>query len=209
MNHDLVKVLESRLGKDLPGESSHQKMMSYDRPTAAEAFKHKIPPRKSGVLLLLYPKAGEMHTVFIKRPSYQGVHSAQISFPGGRFEAVDSDLRETALREAEEEVGVNRGHVKVIGQLSELYIPPSNFLVYPSVGLIDYEPQFIPQEREVDQIIESRVESIIHEDTIEQRDIFIKNYNRHITVPTFQVQGHTIWGATAMILAEFKDLVLK
>ena len=209
MNHDLVKVLQSKLGKDLPGESSHQKMMSYDRPTAAEAFKHEISPRKSGVLLLLYPKAGEFHTVFIKRPSYKGVHSAQISFPGGRLEPEDNDLKATALREAEEEVGVKRNHVKIIGQLSELYIPPSNFLVYPAVGLIDYEPQFVPQEREVDQIIESSVEAILHKDTIEQREIFIKNYDRHITVPTFQVQGHTIWGATAMILAEFKDLVLE
>lgn len=208
MNHDLLKELESRLRKDLPGESSHQKMMSYSRPTAAEAFKHKVPPRQSGVLLLLYPKAGEMHTVFIKRPSYEGVHSAQISFPGGRHEPGDSDLKETALREAEEEVGVRSSDIKIIGQLSELYIPPSNFLVYPSVGTIDYEPEFVPEEREVDQIIESSVESIIREETIEQREIFIKNYNRHIVAPTFQIQGHTIWGATAMILAEFKDLVL-
>ncbi|MFZ6051263.1 NUDIX hydrolase [Halocola ammonii] len=209
MNHDLVKVLESKLGKDLPGETSHQKMMSYSRPTAAEAFKHKVPPRQSGVLLLLYPKAGEMHTVFIKRPSYEGVHSAQISFPGGRHEPGDSDLKETALREAEEEVGVKRSDIKIIGQLSELYIPPSNFLVYPSVGMIDYEPQFVPEEREVDQIIESSLQTIISEETIEEREIFIKNYNRHIVAPTFQIQGHTIWGATAMILAEFKDLVLE
>lgn len=209
MNHDLVKVLESRLGKDLPGETSHQKMMSYSRPTAAEAFKHKVPPRQSGVLLLLYPKAGEMHTVFIKRPSYEGVHSAQISFPGGRHEPGDSDLKETALREAEEEVGVKRSDIKIIGQLSELYIPPSNFLVYPSVGMIEYEPRFVPEEREVDQIIESSLQTIISDETIEEREIFIKNYNRHIVAPTFQIQGHTIWGATAMILAEFKDLIVE
>jgi 8-oxo-dGTP pyrophosphatase MutT (NUDIX family) len=108
MYDDFIKLLESKLGKDLPGDLSHQKMMSYSRPTAAEAFNHKIPPRKSGVLLLLYPKGDEMHTVFIKRPSYKGVHSAQISFPGGRHEPEDSDLEETALREAEEEVGVKR-----------------------------------------------------------------------------------------------------
>jgi 8-oxo-dGTP pyrophosphatase MutT (NUDIX family) len=208
MYDDFIKLLESKLGKDLPGDLSHQKMMSYSRPTAAEAFNHKIPPRKSGVLLLLYPKGDEMHTVFIKRPSYKGVHSAQISFPGGRHEPEDSDLEETALREAEEEVGVKRNDVRIIGQLSELYIPPSNFLVYPSVGLIDYEPQFVPQEREVDQIIESSLQTIIREETIEEREIFIKNYNRHITAPTFQVEGHTIWGATAMILAEFKDLIV-
>ena len=180
----------------------------------APAFREiKIPSsevlakaQKSGVLILIYPLNKKPHIVLMKRVSYPGgIHSGQISFPGGRWEKSDRDLTETALREAEEEVGVDISSVKVLGLLSQIYIPPSNFLVQPVVGLVNYRPDFIPDSREVDQLFEVPVSWLLDPANRGKKPIVTRS-NITLQAPFFDVEGHSVWGATAMMLSEFLHL---
>ncbi|MGB0424803.1 MAG: NUDIX hydrolase, partial [Flavobacteriales bacterium] len=134
---------------------AHQEVMSMARPIA-KAIKENPPEgmREGAVLLLLYPKGENWSTVLIKRTKYEGVHSAQIALPGGKREAGDADMSDTALREAWEEVGVPLKEVSLLGNLSDVYIPPSNFLVSAYVGVVKSRPGFVAQESEVAEILE-------------------------------------------------------
>ena len=141
-------------------------------------------------------------------PHEKDIHSGQISFPGGRYEESDNTLEYCALRETEEEVGVSIDEVTVIGQLSELYIPVSNFQVYPFVGYVKSTPIFVPQPSEVQHVIEVPIEmlkDVSNQKTIDYRvrkNIILKN------TPYFDFYGNMVWGATAMMLSEFRAVVL-
>lgn len=167
-----------------------------------------IPPdvKKAGVLVLFYPDKGNTMLVFIRRAEYPGVHSGQISFPGGGREPQDASMTETALREAEEEIGINRRDVEVIGQLSDLFIPPSNFLVTPVVGYLDYRPAFHPDPGEVSGIIEISVADLLSERTVMEKEITVFPAMK-LRVPCFYVNEQVIWGATAMMLSELLALL--
>ena len=146
-----------------------------------------------------------LKTVFILRQIYDGIHSGQVSFPGGRLEKKDKSLIETALRESREEVHIDPDKVQILGTLSEMYIPPSNYLVLPVVGYQPSRPDFIPGKSEVAKIIEADFDFLFDDSLVKETTLDVQGYK--IQAPYFDVNGHIIWGATAMILNELKDVI--
>jgi 8-oxo-dGTP pyrophosphatase MutT (NUDIX family) len=205
---ELLVDIKLALDGELPGSASHDQMMRAKRPTAEESMSGGLNPRLSAVLMLIYPREDTLYTPLILRPSYEGVHSAQVSFPGGKKEDEDHSLHDTALRETEEEIGVDRQSVEIIGSLTPLYIPPSNFHVNPFVGLLDRAPELIPDPKEVDQVLEVPVHQLLEQPVLD-KDIYLEKYKATFPISYFDVHGHTVWGATAMILAEFRDMMSK
>lgn len=169
---------------------------------------HEIPgdAQASGVLILIYPDKGKIHTPCILRPKYDGVHGGQVSFPGGKAEPGDRDIVETALREASEEIGVDPTMVKVIGKLTDLYIPPSNFLVTPVVGYSLSRPVFSIDPFEVEKLLEIDLLNLLYEPVIEQLKIVTRD-GLEIEAPAYMMDGNVIWGATAMIISELREIV--
>lgn len=162
--------------------------------------------KQAGVMALFYPDANEnTKLALILRNTYKGVHSAQIGFPGGKFETVDTSLKATALRETFEEIGVPIQQIDVIKQLTELYIPPSNFYVQPYIGVIRQTPHFVKQETEVSEIVEVLLSDFLDDKAVTAHEVQT-SHNAIVEVPAFELNGHIVWGATAMILSEIKDL---
>lgn len=167
----------------------------------------KVRPRLAGVLALLYPgPESQTYLLLIRRTSYPGVHSDQVSLPGGKMEPGDPDLMATALRETGEEVGVGPDRVSVVRALSPLYIPPSNFEVSPYLGMIRVRPLFRRQESEVAALIEVPVAQLLSDRQVVSRKL-TTSYATNIDVPAFMLGGQVVWGATAMMLNELKSLL--
>ncbi|WP_373073445.1 CoA pyrophosphatase [Zeaxanthinibacter enoshimensis] len=165
-----------------------------------------IAPRKAGVMALFYPKEDmQTHLLLILRNTYPGIHSNQVGFPGGKHEESDKDLLHTALRETEEEVGVPATQVTVIRKLSELYIPPSNFEVHPYIGLYHEARPFKVDQTEVAALVEVSLNEFMDESIVRNK-IMTTSYASSIAVPAFILNGYTVWGATAMMLSEIKEL---
>lgn len=162
-------------------------------------------PRNAAVLMLVYPKDDMAHLALIVRNTYPGVHSSQISFPGGKEELEDGTLEITALRETEEEIGIAMHKVEVIRQCSEIYIPPSNFLVTPYLGFSTENLEFIPNPDEVKRVLEFPIHQLLNDEIIVQTKM-TTSYATNIDVPAFQVEKYVVWGATAMMLSELKEL---
>lgn len=201
-----VKWLQQALEKPLPGEVAQRQMAPAAIHNGPNRWETPQDCRKAGVLILLYPHATlslepEPHLVLIRRPDYPGVHSGQISLPGGRWEPGEK-LQSTALREAEEEVGVSPRQVTILGQLSPLYTPPSNFCIYPFVGFCFEKPAFRPDKREVAELIEAPLRLFLDPTARREEVWHLGNYGER-RVPFFYIFKHKIWGATAMILSEF------
>lgn len=157
-------------------------------------------------MALFYPDDDYItHLLLIQRKIYPGIHSGQIGFPGGRMEKPDKDIRETALRETSEEVGVLPEKIEVIRSLTKIFIPPSNFEVQPFIGLYKREHPFVSQEAEVEALVEVPLT-----DFMDDRNLITQNlstsYARNIDVPAFRLNGHIVWGATAMMLSEIKEI---
>ncbi len=158
-------------------------------------------------MALFYPDSKRLtKLLLILRKTYKGVHSNQIALPGGKVEPEDIDLQATALRETEEEVGVQSGHVGVIRSLSEVYIPPSNFEVHPFVGLYKEPLPFVLQESEVASLVEVSLIDFLDDGNIFQQKLST-SYADNIDIPAFKLNGYTVWGATAMMLNEIKELL--
>lgn len=202
---DFPMKLKEALDGDLPGDRSHIKMASQLRKQELVFNTDRSKAIHSGVLILLFPKENRLHTAFILRQEYKGVHSGQVSFPGGRYEKEDRSLLHTALREAQEEVNIDPEKVRVLGSLTELYIPPSNFIVLPVVAVADTLPDFIPEKTEVAQIIVSDLSFLFDSKRLKETNIRVRGYD--IKAPYFDVKGHVVWGATAMILSELRDVI--
>ncbi|KAA6434020.1 CoA pyrophosphatase [Dyadobacter flavalbus] len=190
--------LTKKLKYPLPGESAHRIMQASSK--LRLYFKPNARTRKSAVLVLFYPHKDEIYFPLILRPAYDGVHSGQVAFPGGRYEPTDEDLMRTALREAQEEIGLRLTDVKVLGILTELFIPASNFYVLPVIATMPYRPDFYPDPREVEDIFEIKLEEISDVNIIGSSDIQIRGEQVH--APHYMVQGYKIWGATAMMISE-------
>jgi len=204
--NEFIARIKKRLLYPLPGLKSQLKMATIGRMVKDGFAVVPENARKAGVLVLFYPSNGSVNLVFIKRNEYPGVHSGQISFPGGGWEEGDQDMIATALREAEEEIGVARDSVIPIGNLSDLYIPPSNFLVTPVIGYTDRRPDFRPDPDEVDQVLEIALEKILDKATRQEKEITIFPAIKS-KVPCYYAEGSVIWGATAMILSELNDAI--
>jgi len=191
----------------LPGQTSHFKMVPpFRQELIKKQGKNIKNAKQSAVLALLYPDIKkETRIVLILRKAYEGVHSAQISFPGGRVEDNDNSLEHTALRETYEEVGVPIENVHIIKTLTDVYIPPSNFFVQPFLGFATSMPQFTRQEDEVEEILEVRLLDLLNDDFLITKSVST-SYKVNVEVPAFKLNGHVVWGATAMMLSEIKDL---
>ena len=206
-NAQLIDKLTEELKKPLPGEDAQYMMAPSYRPKLTPEQIAANSPKIGGVLLLLYEKYGLLNIVFTQRKEYQGVHSAQMSFPGGKKDAADENIIETALRETKEEIGVEPERIKILGQLTELYIPPSNFLIYPVVGFSKDIGLFEAQKREVEKIVEIPLDFFLDKKNI-NKQTEIKLFNNNVVrVPAYIYNEHIIWGATAIILAEFTYIV--
>ncbi|MDB0040861.1 CoA pyrophosphatase [Algibacter sp.] len=192
----------------LPAEVSHFKMVPPFRQELLKKQKEAIKKAKhAGVLSLFYPDEDmETKFVLILRKTYKGVHSAQVAFPGGKLEAQDASLRDTALRETFEEVGVPIDTVQIVRSISQVYIPPSNFYVHPFIGFTQTTPQFIKQDDEVEALIEIDLEHFLDEQSLISKKVKT-SYSIEVEVPAFKLNDYVVWGATAMMLSEIKDLL--
>jgi 8-oxo-dGTP pyrophosphatase MutT (NUDIX family) len=193
---------------ELFGETSHMKMSPPYRLELAEKMRERAKSaKKAGVMALFYPCAeGETHLVLILRKTYKGVHSAQVAFPGGKYEREDNDLMVTALRETREEVGVPETMIEVLKTMTPLYIPPSNFMVHPYLAVSKSTPNFVKQDEEVEAIIEVRLADFLDESNRITTRV-PTSFNVEVDVPAFKLNNHIVWGATAMMLSELKDLL--
>lgn len=202
-----IRLLDVQLKLELPGHYAHEKMSSTLKNFASQWDHKGMAPQKSAVLILLYPKNNDIYSVLIKRPDYEGYHGGQISLPGGKEEKDDIDLQHTALREAREEIGIDPDQITVIGKTSMFFIPVSNIEVYPYVGFTKNIDSFCIDINEVVELIEYPVFMLT-----DKKNVFTKtmNYVDHeIIVPYYLINGHHVWGATAMMLSEFTEIFRK
>jgi 8-oxo-dGTP pyrophosphatase MutT (NUDIX family) len=200
--------LTGQLQQPLPGYEAQYKMAREFRDHPLDTERYHANARLGAVLILFYPKDNDIHTVLIQRPTYEGVHSAQVAFPGGKKEENDFTLIDTALREASEEVGIEKNKITIAGNLTHLYIPPSNFLVTPVVGFSESRPEFMLQKNEVEEIIEVDLKTLSNESFISEKTINLQ-YNISLRVKYYDIFGRTVWGATAMMIAELNEILKK
>ena len=203
-----IEELKQKFLRPLPGALSHLKMSPRNRVDDFSGNNPMMPlAKRSAVLVLLFPDKGQLKTVFIKRSVYNGVHSGQISFPGGQYESTDASFEATALRETNEEIGVASDKIELIGQLTDFYIPPSNFLVKVYVGYTSQKPEYIPDKKEVQSVVEVNVEDLYDGNNITQKEFYSTSRNVLVNAPTYIINGVEIWGATAMIVSELLDVL--
>ncbi|WP_317047367.1 NUDIX hydrolase [Winogradskyella aurantiaca] len=163
--------------------------------------------KRAAVLAMFYPNTqGLTNLVLILRNTYPGVHSAQVGFPGGRIEPTDPSIKFAALRETEEEIGIPTKSINVVKTMSPLYIPPSNFLVYPFMGILNETPSFIKDPNEVQEIIEVSLNDFLSPSTIISTNV-PTSYDVEVEVPAFLLNNFIVWGATAMMLSEIKEVL--
>ncbi|MBA4146374.1 MAG: coenzyme A pyrophosphatase [Cytophaga sp.] len=202
----LMDKLKQRLQLALPGIRAHEIMRAV--PVAAQLLKfdHTLPPKPGSVLILLYPDQGSIKFPLTKRQTYAGAHSGQISLPGGKREAGETFI-ETALREAEEEIGINSADVTVVGRLSDFFVIPSNFMVTPVIGYSKVKPVFTADSYEVARILEADLFELISDTAIQSKEITVGS-NFKMQAPHFEIEQEIVWGATAMMLNELR-MILK
>jgi len=207
MELSIIQNLKNKIQHSLPGIDAQYKMAH-----AVRQQKPRVPAdaRIACTLILVYPKNNEWHLVLIQRTSSNNPddrHSGQVSLPGGQQEPIDISLSDTALREAHEEVGIDRSNVSLLGSLTELYIPVSNFIVHPFVAYTEDRPSFKLQASEVKSIIEVPLSLLQDGKTMQKTNIRITEKLILQNVPFYSVGGHVVWGATAMMLSEFLELM--
>jgi 8-oxo-dGTP pyrophosphatase MutT (NUDIX family) len=202
--HELKTRLIQALDRPLPGLSAHRRMAIPGRYIDAP-----IPEtaRKAAVLILFYSKLDRAFTSLIRRQTLEtDRHSGQISFPGGKMESFETNPVQTALREAREEIGVD-GDLEILGSLTPLYIPVSNFHVYPIIAWSEKHPSFSIQPEEVDELIELDLDLLFNPDLKAAVDIPVLSSLVLEKVPVYEMHGMVIWGATAMMLSELEMIL--
>ena len=204
MASNIIRSLQHSFLKELPGLEAQLRM--------APPGRGQMPPvpksvRQSAVCSLLYFKNKALHTLLIKRTDDGKTHGGQISFPGGRLDANDFSLTYCALRECEEEIGLAKSQIKILGRLTELFIPPSNFLVSPILCYVEHIENLIPSPNEVAEIIEVPILELFDNANKKMHEIRRGNAGELIMkTPIYNFREHIIWGATAMMLAEFEEI---
>lgn len=197
--------LKEALSQPLPGIDAQFRMAARGREKLRYDLNELSGFRESAVCIYLFEKNGTIYFPLIERMEYPGVHSGQIALPGGKVDQSDSDYVESALRELNEEIGIECGRVQVIGKLTDIYIPPSNFLVKPVIAFSNARPAYVINTREVNSVLELSVKQLMDETLVGETELDVRGIK--IKTPYFNVQGKILWGATAMILSEFKSLL--
>ena len=193
----------------MPGQKAQILMAPESRKAYLRQIYDVSKANRAGVLILFYPdKEGDTSFVLILRKSYKGVHSNQVALPGGKYEIDDGDLVQTALRETEEEVGVSASAIEVIKPMTELYIPPSNFLVKPTLAKVDFQPIFVKQDTEVERVIPVKLKDFLNPSCVSSHSI-TTSYAQEKIVPIYRLYDHIVWGATAMMLSELRVILNK
>ena len=206
---DFLRCIPKLEREILMGEAAHVLMTPPERADIMKTLDIiKVNPRKAAVMMLFYPSNEKTNIILILRNSYKGVHSSQIAFPGGKVEDFDASLMHTALRETHEEIGVSPEKITVIRPFSEVYIPPSNFMVSPFLGYSNETLIFKLDPNEVAGIIEFPIEDFL-DDSIVVNQKMDTSYSQSIDVPSFKIKEHYVWGATAMMLSELKETLKK
>jgi 8-oxo-dGTP pyrophosphatase MutT (NUDIX family) len=202
--HNFAEKLKYELSKGLPGTGVQWEMAPKDR-----ISEFPLAPGdntlNASVLILLYPQNNSVYTVFIQRQIYDGIHSGQISFPGGKKEPPDESVVQTAMREAKEEIGIDPSGISVIGTLTPLFIPASNIMVTPVIGWMSARPDFHLDFKEVKYLINADLKKLIEPSMVKIKPYEIRG--RIIEVKYFDYENNMIWGATAMILQELLTVV--
>ncbi len=200
--------LKNKLSNPLPGTASHIKM----------ALQHRIQDfindkentqnaKKSAVLILFFHENDTLKMIVIRRSHYVGIHSGQIAFPGGRYEEEDKEIMITALREIQEEIGIPKDKIEILGRLSDIYVPPSNFLISVFVGYLSERPKYKIEEREVDEVIEIPFEDFFKPEVRKEKDFYVNSLKAGSNAPYFDVTNAEIWGASAMVISELLDVL--
>ena len=202
----MIEWLRNRLQQPLPGLAAQERMMGR-----VISMPVKVPDnaRPSAVLCMLFPIDNDLHVLLMKRREDKTAHSGQVSFPGGSYEKTDADYKATALREAQEEVGIVSSEVDILGALTSLYIPVSNFNVYPYVGFAKERPVYNLSHNEVAYTLEVSIKDLFNETTKTITDVTspaVPDLIRQVRAYKLQ-DGTIIWGATAMILSELEALL--
>ena len=202
----LLIQIQKEISKGLPGENAQNRLS----PVTANS-KYRIAPenhKKACVMGLIYPEGNELRMAFIERTFSHpdDKHGGQISFPGGKLEPEDETYLIGALREVEEEIGIPPEQITVLGQLTDLYVFASNFLVYPFLGYMEHAPTFIPQLEEVASIVSFPIEKLLSADIVDTKDLEVRDFVMK-DVPYYKLNEHVLWGATAMITSEIVELV--
>ena len=204
--NELIDRLRERLLNPLPGDSAHAPMRAIPLGDLSPKFDHRLPPKPGGVMILLYEdEAGSIRFPLIKRQEYLGAHSGQVSLPGGKAEQGEDPIY-TALRECEEEIGVDKSTLVVVGRLTNFFVIPSNFIITPVVAIADSPPVFKPDPYEVARILSFRLSDLLNDDAIQEKEIVAAGKFR-MMAPHFEIDGEIVWGATAMMLNEFRTLL--
>jgi 8-oxo-dGTP pyrophosphatase MutT (NUDIX family) len=204
--NDLLKKISKAISAGLPGETAHFRMAPPTRAKLMAQQANLPEARKAAVLIPIYlDEAGIPSLLLTLRKTYEGVHSGQVSFPGGKFEPGETDPVQVALRESWEEIGLAVHQVEIAGLLSPLYIPPSHMHVQPVVGLITERVKFKPQQLEVERILFTEIGSLLSSGAVQQKEIMLSS-NQKMNTPYFEIDGETVWGATAMILGELLEV---
>lgn len=213
MHGIFIQKLKKRLALPLPGEDVQYLMAPVSRVMENEfrvkenEFRGKeYTPKKSAILILIFPENDSLQTILIERPKYDGVHSGQIAFPGGKFEPEDINLKQTALRESQEEIGVNPQKIEILGKLTDLYISPSNFWVSPFIGFVNFKPTFKLEPREVTDILTYDLFDLNKSELKSKKEITL-SMGIKLNTPYYNLNEKTVWGATAMMISELNVVI--
>ena len=203
---EIQHVIEA-LKNPLPGFVAHAELAPYRKANAY--YLKDTKPKLASTLVLLFPDENNiLHFVLIKRPQYNGVHSNQYALQGGKKEG-NENKEETALRETQEEIGIKRNEIQIIGKLSEIYVPPSNFLIFPFIGYCSSAPLFTADQNEVDEIIEVQLDELFKNNVVKttKKSIVHQGQKFNMSVPFLDLNGRDVWGATGAILNELKVIL--
>ena len=205
--HLSVNFIKDKFQQPLPGEDAHIPLSPVGRGKSSEALAKASHFKESAVALILFEDHKQLNGILMQRQIYEGFHSGQVCFPGGKKEDFDANLKETAIRESIEEIGLQKEKFNFLGELTPVYIPVSNFRIQPFVMYYNDFPKFIPDKREVKEVFSFPIEELSQNNNIQNSSIQFSNGQTLNNVPHFTFNGKIVWGATALILNEFKSMI--
>lgn len=202
------EIIRQKLSEPLPGLVSHLKLAPITRAKEITEYNEKIiDAKKSAVMILLFHEEANLKVIVIRRSFYVGIHAGQIAFPGGRYEEEDGNVENTAKREIEEEIGITSDKIEILGRLTDIYVPPSNFLISIFVGYLEQKPVYKIDKREVAEVIEIDFNDFYKEDIIHEKEFLVPSMQSSTRALYYHVGNIELWGASAMVMTELLDVI--